>query len=641
MEWQKVTAETLRAHMAVELATASDKWIVAFPQKVGRLEEITNTVRAEFRDVIASVPKNSLNPDPDTLPESVVRHAENIIQYEMGMEMGVKLTADGRRLLTEAEIYRRQIAYGHYKFEDENNPTVTTPTYTVPGKPEGRALGNLVALTIGFFLSLLPCRAAWIQESNEITYVPVNYDITEQSLNGHLTGIDKALGWLSDTNSIYSEFKNLQWKVEAGLQNTVRFQLDQDGDMSAVTIGTRDIDGDYSVTKFGEDSLTVGSKNRATEYCSIAMGAHSYAVDERSFVWNPDNTLDYHYDSHGSSTFNVNPEGGADGFFIGEQPLSDLLAATNNPNHVTLQQALDATGSLSKKREYYGQLGIGFDDFEVKLSYIEGYGSYFSFEEATLQGGGSGFLFTDSDPLAQWRFESLLPVTWNGVALATTNSVADVSSRVAHIESDYLTSDSLQNYATTASVAAVSGRIDAIEADYVVFSDIAGFASTQDVASVERRVEVMERPDTCTLWWTDATMSEGDDTAAYNWFPTNFPTPQMRIVVYATNGVHHLAMPTDFQPDKPIKVQVVVWGATANTTNYLRYGTTTIQTVAGSMSRAYTFVWDVALATWTDVSFNPSVSPYSYSGGQRYTVPPNAPATVEDWLALHPEWATP
>lgn len=213
MEWQKVNAETVKAHMAVELATAYDKWILAYPQKVGRLEEITNNIRAEFRDVIASVPKNSLDPDPETLPDSVVRHAENIIQYEMGMEVGVKLTADGRRLLTEAEIYRRQIAYGHYLFTDENNPPAATPSYVVPSKSSGRALGDLVALLLGFFLSLLPVRAAWIQESNETTYIPVNYDITEQSLGGHLAGIDNALGFLSDTNSMYGRLAALPAQV--------------------------------------------------------------------------------------------------------------------------------------------------------------------------------------------------------------------------------------------------------------------------------------------------------------------------------------------------------------------------------------------------------------------------------------------
>lgn len=209
MEWQKVTGETVLNHMAVELANAYDKWIVAYPQKVGRLDEITASVRAEWRHTIASVPKNSLNPDEETLPDAVVRHVENVIQYEMGMEMGVTLTADGRRLIDQAEIYRRQIGYGHYKFYDESNPQANTPSYVVPGKSSGRALGDLVALLLGFFLWCLPARAAWIQEKNETTYVPVNYDITEQSLGGHLAGIDNAIGWLSDTNGLYGRLVGL------------------------------------------------------------------------------------------------------------------------------------------------------------------------------------------------------------------------------------------------------------------------------------------------------------------------------------------------------------------------------------------------------------------------------------------------
>ena len=210
MEWVKVTTESVRSHMAVELIEAYDKWIVAYPEKAGRLDEIVANVRTEFRDAIASVPRNRLNEDPETLPVSAVRHCENICMYEMAMEVGVQITQDGRTLLTNAQIYLRQIPYGRYRFyEDEEDTGIPLPSATVPGERQGRALGPLVALFLGFFLWCLPVRAAWIKPGDETTYIPVNYDITEQSLGGHLAGIDNAIGWLSDTNGLYGRLVGL------------------------------------------------------------------------------------------------------------------------------------------------------------------------------------------------------------------------------------------------------------------------------------------------------------------------------------------------------------------------------------------------------------------------------------------------
>lgn len=167
----------------------------------------------------------------------------------------------------------------------------------------------------------------------------------------------------------------------------------------------------------------------------------------------------------------------------------------------------------------------------------------------------------------------------------------------------------------------------------------AAYATTGSVASVERRVGCLERTDTCSLWWSDDTLLEGGGESDYNWIPTNFPTPKMRILVYATSGIHNISLPADFIPGRQVSVQLIMWGGSANTTNYVRYGTTTVQTVSGNLVRTYEFAWDVALSAWMDISATPSVSPYSYSAGQRYVIPPSAPATVSQWLVLHPEWA--
>ena len=151
------------------------------------------------------------------------------------------------------------------------------------------------------------------------------------------------------------------------------------------------------------------------------------------------------------------------------------------------------------------------------------------------------------------------------------------------------------------------------------------------VAPVEARVgaleELHEKPETCTLWWTDSTMSSG-----YNYLPTNYTTRNLRVIIYSTNGSRSISMPTSFVPSKATKVEVLLY-LVGTPSIVMRYGTKSIQSVNVSSSsyRRYEFSWDPVVGVWTLTSHTQNTSSQSFSGGSVYDVPPNAPSTVYEW----------
>ena len=83
----------------------------------------------------------------------------------------------------------------------------------------------------------------------------------------------------------------------------------------------------YYATASGNNSHAEGFLTTASGDCSHAEGyyAHTKKQDSSAFAWNGDETRTTPYESHGSGTFNINPVGGMDGFWIGEQTLASIL----------------------------------------------------------------------------------------------------------------------------------------------------------------------------------------------------------------------------------------------------------------------------------------------------------------------------
>ena len=72
-------------------------------------------------------------------------------------------------------------------------------------------------------------------------------------------------------------------------------------------------------------SFVQGESVRATQKGGIALGISAEAKHTNSFVWNGNDNIE-NYESHGErGTFNINPEDGVDGFYIGQKTLSAII----------------------------------------------------------------------------------------------------------------------------------------------------------------------------------------------------------------------------------------------------------------------------------------------------------------------------
>ena len=157
----------------------------------------------------------------------------------------------------------------------------------------------------------------------------------------------------------------LVWNVDAGAVKTasgsktinaadvsaVPLVEDVNGKKTAVTIGDRVSNvpvGEYSFANgngliaFGFGSHAEGWSTVANDSYSHAEGESTYALAKGShtsgissqtlpdhdyaYAWNGDRTISDRYQSHGEGTYNINPVGGLDGFWIGEQTLASIIS---------------------------------------------------------------------------------------------------------------------------------------------------------------------------------------------------------------------------------------------------------------------------------------------------------------------------
>ena len=81
----------------------------------------------------------------------------------------------------------------------------------------------------------------------------------------------------------------------------------------------------------GYGSHASGKDTTASGDYSHADGVSSLANDTYSYTWSADEfRYDNPYTSHGEGTYNINPIGGTDGFYIGEQTLAQVIAAATS-----------------------------------------------------------------------------------------------------------------------------------------------------------------------------------------------------------------------------------------------------------------------------------------------------------------------
>ncbi|HMO51242.1 MAG TPA: hypothetical protein PKA21_08960 [Kiritimatiellia bacterium] len=201
MIWVEITLADVIAHLPTDIKVRHDEWLATYPEKADRLATLTaNTIR-EFRDAIKSNPANVVDPRETYLPQSAVRHAENIIIFNLAMEMGVDIDSAGNSARTSADVFLRQIPYGKWNTTTEGDAALPGPLYTVPVRSDfsGRALPMVAAL----MLLASTAFGGWIKPGStvydtgvNVTYAPSAYTNISSTLFGHLYGINAGLASL-------------------------------------------------------------------------------------------------------------------------------------------------------------------------------------------------------------------------------------------------------------------------------------------------------------------------------------------------------------------------------------------------------------------------------------------------------------
>ena len=124
-----------------------------------------------------------------------------------------------------------------------------------------------------------------------------------------------------------------------------------EGDSTTASGNYSHAEGSYT-TASGPYSHAEGSYTTASGLCSHAEGYLSQTKEDDiyAFAWNGDDskTEEDPYKSNGPGTFNINPLGGLDGFYIGEQTLAAILlgSVTNkiSATNPTFSNAVLAVG---------------------------------------------------------------------------------------------------------------------------------------------------------------------------------------------------------------------------------------------------------------------------------------------------------
>ena len=125
-----MTVATVSAAMPTDFSVAYAAWLQANPAKADRLASIVAATVATFRGAVRA--QLGYDPDPDgtTIPDQAQHHAENLVLFKLGMEMGMAFEPQVYNLYNQANIWLRMVAGGAIKIDVGDG--VGTPSYEAP-----------------------------------------------------------------------------------------------------------------------------------------------------------------------------------------------------------------------------------------------------------------------------------------------------------------------------------------------------------------------------------------------------------------------------------------------------------------------------------------------------------------------------
>ncbi len=129
--WTRFDLAAVQTAMPTDMAVLYQAWLDAYPSKVNRLAEIVAETVLAFRTAVESQPSNVMDPDLTTIPVTGFRHAQNLVLFTLGMEMGIDFAPEVYSLNVQANIWLRMVGTGKLKalaFEATGAPSYHRPT---------------------------------------------------------------------------------------------------------------------------------------------------------------------------------------------------------------------------------------------------------------------------------------------------------------------------------------------------------------------------------------------------------------------------------------------------------------------------------------------------------------------------------
>jgi len=128
--WTPLTVAVIENAIPTDLARVYASWFEANPAKANRLTEVVAEVLGTFRCSVEANPANEMDADPNTVPVTGFRHAQNMVVFNLGMEMGIQFAPEVFTLIARAEIWLRMVQNGGIAVGSRANRG--TPAYVVP-----------------------------------------------------------------------------------------------------------------------------------------------------------------------------------------------------------------------------------------------------------------------------------------------------------------------------------------------------------------------------------------------------------------------------------------------------------------------------------------------------------------------------
>jgi len=138
--WSPLTEADVAEALPTDMVASYEAWVLANPDKEGRLGELTLEVVATCRAAVQSGSPAALDPDESKVPTSGYRHMVNTAIFHLGVEMNFEFTQNFYSLVTRADIWLRGVQVGSIPIPVDDGAQ-SSPSYEPP-EPAGRVLNG-------------------------------------------------------------------------------------------------------------------------------------------------------------------------------------------------------------------------------------------------------------------------------------------------------------------------------------------------------------------------------------------------------------------------------------------------------------------------------------------------------------------